>query len=252
MAFRFSVIEHLPDPATIWTVKGTFVHRVLELLFWKHPRGARTPEVASTEFDLAWPELLVDEDFLSLQLDAQAVEQFAHECRTLVMNEFRLEDPNEVDAIGLELMLEADIGGVTLRGIIDRLDRRADGSLVVVDYKTGRAPSPKFEQAKMAGVHLYALLCQEVLGEVPAEVRLYHLKEPTIITATPTAQSLKGHRTKTSAVWTAIDRACAHDDFRPKTGPLCNYCRYREFCPAFGGDPSLAAAALAPIPSGAS
>ncbi len=246
MAFRFSVIERLPDPATIWTVKGTFVHRVLEQLFWRHPRGERTPEAAEAEFALAWPELLEDEEFRSLELDEEATARLAEECRVLVHNEFRLEDPNAVDAIGLELMLEAQIGGVKLRGILDRLDRREDGELVVIDYKTGRAPSAKYEQAKLSGVHLYAVLCEEVLGRTPVEVRLLHLKEPTIITATPTAQSLRGHRTKTAAVWTAIDRACQQDDFRPRTGPLCNYCRYREFCPAFGGDPALAAAALSP------
>jgi putative RecB family exonuclease len=45
-------------------------------------------------------------------------------------------------------------------------------------------------------------------------------------------------------VWSAIERACRDEDFRPKTGPLCRFCRFRDFCPAYGGDPSLAAAAL--------
>ena len=141
-------------------------------------------------------------------------------------------------------MLEARLGGVRLRGILDRLDRNADGGLVVVDYKTGRAPSPAYEQARLAGVQLYALLCQEVLGQRPVEVRLLHLKEPTVITATPSEQGLRGQRTKTLAVWDAIERACRTEDFRPKTGPLCRFCRFRDFCPAYGGDPDLAAAAL--------
>ena len=34
--------------------------------------------------------------------------------------------------------------------------------------------------------------------------------------------------------------ACARDDFRPQPGPLCAYCSFQEFCPAFGGDPALA------------
>ncbi len=79
-------------------------------------------------------------------------------------NYFALEDPNEVTPVGVELMLEARIGGVRLRGIIDRLDLTPDGELVVIDYKTGRAPSPAFETVKLIGVHIYALLCEEVLG----------------------------------------------------------------------------------------
>ena len=36
-----------------------------------------------------------------------------------------------------------EIAGVTLQGMADRIDRRADGSLAIVDYKTGTPPGPK-------------------------------------------------------------------------------------------------------------
>ena len=154
--------------------------------------------------------------------------------------------------MGIELTLDAQLGGVRLRGILDRLDLTPEGDLVVVDYKTGRAPSDAYLQSKLTGVQTYALLCQEVLGRRPVQVRLLHLKEPTVITAEPTEQGLRGQRTKTLAVWTAIERACRDEDFRPKTGPLCRFCRFRDFCPAYGGDPSLAAAALGtPTPGAA-
>ena len=39
------------------------------------------------------------------------------------------------------------IAGVELRGKYDRIDRLPDGSLAVVDYKTGQAPSPKAARA---------------------------------------------------------------------------------------------------------
>jgi ATP-dependent helicase/nuclease subunit B len=45
------------------------------------------------------------------------------------------------------LRAEADgkctVEGVTLQGRADRIDRLADGSLAIVDYKTGRAPSAR-------------------------------------------------------------------------------------------------------------
>ncbi len=67
-------------------------------------------------------------------------EQFRAEAVTLVDNYFALEDPNEVTPVGIELLLEARVGTMRLRGILDRLDRTPDGELVVIDYKTGRAP----------------------------------------------------------------------------------------------------------------
>lgn len=240
LAFRFTAIEHLPDPATIWTVKGTLVHTAMERLFWHHPRGDRSPGSAAAELAKAWADLQTDPDYTSLGLAPHEAESLLAEAEALVRNYFELEDPDAVTPVGIEITLEARIGGMRLRGIIDRLDLTADGELVVIDYKTGKAPAPAYEQAKLIGVHIYALLCQEVLGRRPAEVKLLHLKEPTVITAEPTEQALRGHRQKAVAVWAAIERACRDEDFRPRTSGLCAYCRFREFCPAHGGDPSEA------------
>lgn len=42
-----------------------------------------------------------------------------------------------------EVSGEIEIAGVHLRGVADRVDRLADGSLAIVDYKTGHPPKPK-------------------------------------------------------------------------------------------------------------
>jgi putative RecB family exonuclease len=244
LAFRFNAIEHLPEEPTVWTVKGTLVHRALERLFWNHDRGSRSPEAARTELARSWAELQTDTEYLALALAPADADAFRADADALVQNYFALEDPDEITPVGVEITLEAQMGGVRLRGIIDRLDQTADGELVVVDYKTGRAPSPAYEQSRLIGVHIYALLCQEVLGRRPVEVKLLHLKEPTTITAEPSEQALRGHRQKTIAVWSAIERACHDEDFRPRTSPLCNYCRFRAFCPAYGGDPDQASLVL--------
>jgi len=244
LAFRFNAIEHLPDDPTVATVKGTLVHRVLERLFWRHPAGQRSVATALAELDQAWGELQDDPDFLSLALLPPEADRMRHDADTLVRNYFLLEDPDGITPVGVELTLEARVGDMRLRGIIDRLDLTEAGELVVIDYKTGRAPSPAYEQAKLVGVSIYALLCLEVLGRRPAQVKLLHLKEPTTIVAEPSDQALRGQRQKAVAVWSAIERACRDEDFRPRTSPLCNYCRFQAFCPAYGGNPDDAARVL--------
>jgi ATP-dependent helicase/nuclease subunit B len=42
-----------------------------------------------------------------------------------------------------EVWGQTEIAGVTLGGKVDRIDRAADGSLVILDYKTGTPPGPK-------------------------------------------------------------------------------------------------------------
>jgi putative RecB family exonuclease len=137
-------------------------------------------------------------------------------------------------------MLQADVGGVQLRGIIDRLELDADGGLVVTDYKTGKAPGIRFEQKRLAGVAFYSLLCERLLGKRPAKVRLLHLADPVAITTVPTDRSTRGVEQRIEAIWKAVERACERDDFRPNPSPRCKWCSFQEWCPAFGGDPALA------------
>lgn len=239
LAFRLRSIDRLPEPPSPHMLKGTLVHRVLERLVWEHQGPERTPAVAAAELDRAWEELQVDPDFCALGLAAPDAASFRADAGALVQNYFALEAPDRINAVGVEVSLEADIGGLRLRGIIDRLDMTDSGDLVVIDYKTGRAPGVRYEKSKMTGVHLYALLCEQTLGKVPVEVRLLHLREPLTISASPTDQTLRGQRQRTLAVWQAIERACDHGDFRPRPSGLCRFCNFQAWCPAFGGTPPV-------------
>jgi putative RecB family exonuclease len=139
--------------------------------------------------------------------------------------------------VGVELGVEAELAHLRLRGIIDRLDVTDDGELVVVDYKSGRAPGPHQERGRLTGVHLYALLCEQMLGRRPVAVRLLYLRTPLELTAIPTVQTIEGQRRRTVAVWKAIEQAFSRQDFRPKASALCNYCSYQAYCPLYGGTP---------------
>ncbi len=233
MAFRFSQIERLPEPPSPPAVKGTLVHAALEGLIWNHAPGTRSPAAARHELARAWDELQSDDEFVQLALEPEAAEAFVADAATLLDNYFTLEDPDDVCAVGVELGVEMHVEGMVLRGKIDRVDRRPDGSLVVVDYKTGRAPSERYERGSLVGVQTYALLCERALGRPPVEVRLLHLREPLAISTAATEQTIRGQRRRTAAVWTAIERACDAEDFRPHVGPLCADCAFKASCPAF-------------------
>ena len=240
MQFRFSSVQRLPEPPGVATTKGTIVHRALELLFERRPE-ARTPDALSADLATAWEEYQDHPDVVGLRLDEDGVASFRADCARLIERYFDMEDPTTVREIGLELRMAASVGSLELRGIIDRLELDADGELVVTDYKTGRPPSGNYEQKSLAGVHFYAFLCDAVLGKRPAKIRLMYLSTGETIETVPSAQSVRFIDTRTAAVWKAVERACQTGDFRPNTGRLCDWCSFRQWCPAFDGDPELAA-----------
>ena len=249
MAFRFASIEKLPEPPSTHTTKGSLVHRTLEILF-TYASDQRNEATAQMAHQQAVAEYRVHPDFTMLGLTEAQATTFFHDCWSLVLAYFGMEDPTAIRDIGLELRLEAQVGNLALRGIIDRLELDHEGRLVVTDYKTGRSPGPQYQQSRLAGVHFYSFLCSEVLGQRPAAIRLMYLRSGDVITATPTEQSVRFLTTRTTAVWKAVEKACITGDFRPKPGPLCGSCAFKPWCPSFGGDPTLAAVE-APVRYGA-
>jgi putative RecB family exonuclease len=239
LAFRFSAIDRLPEPPTVAATRGTLVHAALESLHCLEP-GDRTLDAALACLDEAAVTLRDDPEYAALDLDDEAAAAFHADAADLVRNYFRLEDPTTVRAIGLELRVEAEVDGIRLRGIIDRLELDADGELVVTDYKTGAAPSTQYERKRLSGVHIYSLLCEQLLGRRPRTVQLLYLKDPLALTTTPSDRSTRGTRRTLGAVWQAVERACAREDFRPQPSRLCSYCAFQAYCPTFGGDPAEA------------
>ncbi len=235
--FQYQAIDRLEQPPTVWTLKGTLVHAALEGLFAAAPEH-RTVDLALERLG----EAAADETFTAelAALDAQGAPTigFVEDAEVLVRNYFALEDPVAIDAVGVELRLETtlEIGGgldaVPLRGIIDRLDRDEHGDLIVVDYKTGRAPGPGRERSKLAGVETYALLCERVLGVRPVAVRLLYLRAPLIVEREVAPPTVARQERRAVEVWRAIAKSHASGSFRPSPGPLCNYCAFSDRCEA--------------------
>lgn len=236
LAFRFSYLDRLPQPPSAAASKGTLVHRALELLMLRDGT-ARTIPNALLDLETARVELALHPDFADLELTDDEWAGFHADAETLVHKYFELEDPTTIRPIGLELRLAATIGTVQLRGIIDRLELDENDELVITDYKTGSVPGERYELKRLSGVHMYAAMVEHALGKRPVRVQLLYLSKPEAIITAPSAVSITGVMRKTDALWSAIGRACEKDDFRPSPGVLCNWCAYKAYCPAFGGDP---------------
>lgn len=250
LSFRFSAIDRIPQPPTVATVRGTLVHSALERLL-AHDAVERTTDTALDCLAGARVAIAEDPEWIELALDPAAEATFMREADVLVRRYFDLEDPTAIDPIGLELAVELrlpfeDGTSVQLRGIIDRLERDADGGLVISDYKTGKAPAQGYQQSRLTGVHFYSFLCEQIYEERPSKVQLLFLGgTPAVVETTPTEQSTRQIERKIRSIWSAIETACEREDFRPKKSRLCDWCSYQTWCPAFGGDPDEARRAFA-------
>ena len=141
MQFRFASIEKLPEPPAAHMTKGSLVHRALELLFTRQP-AERTTDAALASLADAIAEYRVDPDFTDLQLGEAETLQFFDECTELVHRYLRMENPAAVRDIGLELRLEAPVGALTLRVVLQaaRSASSIQNSKFIIQNSKTRAP----------------------------------------------------------------------------------------------------------------
>ena len=226
--WRLRYVERLPDPPGEAALAGSFAHRVLELLMQRDPHE-RTVEIAKAIARAEWPGVEADPDFRALGFDETGSKHFRWKAWQAIEGLWALEDPKAVDVRATEHDVEADLGGVPFRGIVDRLDEEGDG-LVVTDYKSGKAPSARFRRGRLDQVLLYAAAVEQATGEMPVHARLLYLgQRPVGIKVT--RKEIDSVVDKLAGTWAAINTACDTDEFDPRTGPLCGWCPYVDRCP---------------------
>ncbi len=238
LMYRFRAIDRLPEPTTPAQMKGTLVHAVLERLY-DLSAVDRTAKRATSLLEPEWDRLRQrSPEAESLFDDGEAERRWLAEAAVLVESYFTVEDPTRLAPAERECLIEAKLdNGIRMRGFIDRLDVAPGGQIRVVDYKTGSSPKPAFQAQALFQLKFYALALWRTRGVVPTVLRLLYLKDGQVLDYSPDEDELRRLERTVTALWRAIDQAVATGDFKPRKGPLCGWCAYREYCPEFGGTP---------------
>ena len=249
LLYRFRVIDRIPEPPTTATARGTLVHAVLERLF-DLPAAARTPEAAAEMLAPQWSRLCSGDELLAaLITDDEERTRFVADAAAALTGYFKLEDPRRLEPAEREWYVEAELSsGLRLRGYIDRVDATPAGDLRIVDYKTGRVPLEAYESSALFQMKFYALVIWRLRGVIPRLLQLMYLSgEGEVLRYSPDEADLLATERKLNALWAAISRARETGDFRPRPGKLCDWCRHKALCPAFGGTlPPMPVRAAAP------
>ena len=126
--------------------RGRILHKTLEL-FWKQVSDSRKMHALTTESRISLIENCAME---AMQLCIQKTPQDA---RALHMEWERMvrlasawldveKDRPDFRVIGCEEPITVTLSGITLDLRMDRVDELADGTHMIIDYKTGKNPSP--------------------------------------------------------------------------------------------------------------
>jgi len=133
------------------------------------------------------------------------------------------------------MMQADDEPPVRFVGYVDRIDRRRDGTIELIDHKTGwQRPQAEVDRDRQLTAYAFAGdrggLRDPATGEaLPAPIRLgLHFAEAGHTTwTTRSADELAAFGDRLCADVGAIRRRA----FDPRPGPACRWCEYRATCP---------------------
>jgi putative RecB family exonuclease len=236
LLFRYRTIDRLPESSSPDAVRGTLVHQVLEDIF-ELPAAERVPASAHRLLEPAW-QRLQDSSRQAREVAATIDERaWLDSAHSVLDRWFILEDPTRLEPAEREAFVEATLdSGLSLRGIVDRLDETPDGALRIVDYKTGSAVAEGFEFKALFQLRIYALILWRTRGVVPRMLQLVYLGTTSeMVRYEPDEADLLATERKVDAIWEAIELAKATGEFLPSRGKQCDWCSFKAHCPAWGG-----------------
>jgi RecB family exonuclease len=130
------------------------------------------------------------------------------------------------EVLHTEEWFEVQVAGTKVAGRIDRIDRASDGSVAVVDYKTGKARSQEDADDSLQ-LSIYAMAAHQKWGYHVSELVFHNLEGNVPVFSRRTDFQLEQARERVLAA----ARGIAQGNFEAKPDYHCNFCAFRGLCP---------------------
>jgi RecB family exonuclease len=226
LKYKYQQIDKIKTPKSKEAVFGTILHSTMKFI---HTPGILSPtlEQAMEFFSNSWNPAVFDSPEEERAAFVQGVK--------IIQDYFRQNNPADFNIVNLESRFQIEIGEKDdkhiISGIIDRIDRTADG-FEIIDYKTTKKMPT---QDRVEGDMQLSVYLAAFLSYYPAErknldklkVSLYFLKHGVKLSATRTEEQLK----ENEAVFLETIKLIEEGKFEPQISPLCDWCGYQNICP---------------------
>jgi len=136
---------------------------------------------------------------------------------------YRQNPPLEI--LFLEKNFSFKIDQDIIKGTIDRVDRLSNGTLEIIDYKTGQG-KPKLEFKDKRQLILYQIFLEDFLQEKVSKLSYYYLEGQEKVSFTAKDKELEKVKIGIREEIAAIKKR----NFVPKPSNLCQFCDFNKIC----------------------
>ncbi len=136
---------------------------------------------------------------------------------------------NDTDKhIEIDFFFKTEISGIEYGGKIDRIDENEDGTLEIIDYKTGKLPSKGISELEDSlSIQMLFLACESIFPNKVNRLTFIYLKENQVLYIYRNEQKLEEILNK----FKDISQRIKEEKFEPVVSNNCCWCDYKSNCP---------------------
>jgi len=232
LQYKFAFVLRVPVPDKGNIVYGRLMHRCLYELFApcllnEQPTDLFGQSTVPTKPD--WAGLMaiykknwVDDGYDSAE-DREKYRLLGQQSLKLIWQQ--IEAGGWPNVLALEKKFVWKTAQFTLGGTIDRVDQLADGTVEIIDYKTGK-PKDKLDYQTKRQLMIYQLAVESVFGWRVGKLTFYYLNSGQALSFTAKPADLDKVQQEVAAQVEAIRQGF----FPAKPSQLCAYCDFRSIC----------------------
>ena len=225
--YEFQEVKKIPSKPSPSLDLGSNVHAALRDWMRLKP-AARTWDALLELYRAAW---------------RKNMPAFAHRTRDelrdwgergkAMLRRFADEVAPDLEPVMIEKWVGIEFEDIQVRGKVDRVDLLPDGSLRIIDYKTGRFPKrPDLERADDLAAAVYARgASTDMVGAPVAEVEYLYLDSMERLTFPIDDVWQVQREMAIETLAKSLLEAERNAAFPPAPSPLCAWCDYKERCP---------------------
>jgi len=218
LKYKFGRVFGIPQEPTINQRFGILIHNVLERFHKENEAGGL--ERLMDLFESGWRRTGFGSSDDELQ--------FRDRAREAMRLYWEREKESEGEPLWLERKFDIKIGPHRVRGRVDRVDRLADGSYELIDYKTGERKSEAALENDLQ-LALYRVAAREDWDLEASACSYYYVLDADKVAA-PTKPD-DAERVERTVL--EVGEGVLGQDFEPRPAPTtCSWCDYRLICPA--------------------
>lgn len=240
--YKFRYILKIPEKPKYYFAFGTALHKVMEYLYSSLKPPFPPLETVLAFFKTDWESSTYEEKGYPSKLKEQ--EGYLEGVK-IIEAYYKKHLKDELSPLATEFRTTVDMDGLSVIGIVDRIDYLGEGKVSIVDYKTGKKINREPDQLMMYQKlmkgnkeleNIVKTRYPQADGIEVANMLFYHLPSLDSQTFEPASEEeIKEFWSRVLAVAADIKAG----NFAPDPGETkCRFCDYKDMCPVWKLSPS--------------